>query len=150
MIILNTLEDFKRIYHAGKKWQRCMEAINNLKNIEPNVFYSIGDSLVYRLAENTTENTELFEGHRRYFDVHYYLRGEERVEIAAKSTLTPEIAYRDETDREFLLGQGVEHLLKAGNVVIFENHEAHRFLQGKGVKKVILKVTVEETYFLNK
>ncbi|WMY76279.1 beta-galactosidase subunit beta [Buttiauxella selenatireducens] len=150
MIILNTLEDFKRIYHAGKKWQRCMEAINNLKNIEPDVFYSIGDSLVYRLAEGATENTELFEGHRRYFDVHYYLSGEQQVEIAAKNTLTPEIAYRDESDREFLRGQGVEHLLKAGNVVIFENHEAYRFSTGEGVRKVILKVTVEETYFLNK
>ncbi|MGB7801448.1 beta-galactosidase subunit beta [Buttiauxella sp.] len=150
MIILNTLEDFKRIYHAGKKWQRCMEAINNLNNIQPNIFYSIGDSLVYRLAEGEAERTELFEGHRRYFDVHYYLAGEEQVDVAAKNTLTPEMAYRDESDREFFSGQGVKHQLKPGNVIICENHEAHRFSHPKDVRKVILKVTIEETYFLNK
>jgi len=39
-------------------------------------------------------------------------------------------------------------------VVIFDNHEARRFLSGKSagknVRKIILKVTVEESYFLNK
>lgn len=150
MIILNTLEDFKSIYRAGKKWQRCIEAINNLENIKPNVFYSIGDSLVYRLAEGSEPDAELFEGNRRYFDVHYYISGQETIEIADKSALTPEIAYRDESDREFFSGQGVKHQLKTGNVIICENHEAHRFSQGKDVKKVILKVTIEETYFLNK
>ncbi|WP_314140193.1 beta-galactosidase subunit beta [Buttiauxella noackiae] len=150
MIILNTLEDFKQIYHAGKKWQRCIEAINNLENIKPDIFYSIGDSLVYRLAEGPINNMDLFEGNRRYFDVHYYLAGQETVEVAAKNELTPEMAYSDETDREYFCGQGVKHQLKAGNVIICENHEAYRFSQGKGVKKVILKVTIEETYFLNK
>jgi len=150
MIILNTLEDFKSIYRAGKKWQRCIEAINNLVNIKPNIFYSIGDSLVYRLAEGSEPVAELFEGNRRYFDVHYYISGQETIEIADKSALTPEIAYRDESDREFFSGQGVKHQLKAGNVIICENYQAHRFSQGKDVKKVILKVTIEETYFLNK
>ncbi|MCE0827734.1 beta-galactosidase subunit beta [Buttiauxella sp. A2-C2_NF] len=150
MIILNTLEDFKRIYHAGKKWQRCMEAINNRNNIKANVFYSIGDSLVYRLAEGNSENSELFEANRRYFDVHYYLAGQETVEIADKSDLAQEMIYRDETDREHLRGRGEAYRLKAGNVVIFENHQAHRFSHGEGMRKVILKVTVEETYFLNK
>ncbi|RPH30259.1 beta-galactosidase subunit beta [Buttiauxella warmboldiae] len=150
MIILNTLEDFQNIYRMGKKWQRCIEAINNLGNIKPTVFHSIGDSLVYRLAEGETSHPELFEGNRRYFDVYYYLHGEEVIEIAEKKKLTPEIAYRDESDREFFSGQGVVYPLKAGNVVICENHEAHRFSQSKDVRKVILKVTVEETYFLNK
>ena len=76
MIILNTLEDFKQIYRAGKKWQRCIEAINNLENIKPNIFYSIGDSLVYRLVEGPINNMDLFEGNRRYFDVHYYHAGQ--------------------------------------------------------------------------
>lgn len=150
MIILNTLDEFQRIYREGKKWQRCMEAINNLKNIYPNVFYSIGDSLVYRIADESMDSIELFEGNRRYFDVHYYLAGQETVEIANKSTLTPEIAYRDESDREFYRGQGKAYGLQAGNVIIFENHQARRFGQAKGVRKVILQVTVEETYFLNK
>jgi evolved beta-galactosidase subunit beta len=150
MIILNTLEEFQSVYRAGKKWQRCMEAINNLKNIKPDVFYSIGDSLVYRLAEGCANNTELFEGNRRYFDVHYYLAGHETVEYADKTDLVQQVPYKDESDREYFRGQGVKQKLVAGNVAIFENHEAYRFSAGDGVRKIILKVTVEETYFLNK
>jgi evolved beta-galactosidase subunit beta len=150
MIILNTLEEFQCVYRAGKKWQRCMEAINNLENIKPDVFYSIGDSLVYRLAEGSADNSVLFEGNRRYFDVHYYLAGVETVEYAAKTELTQEVPYKDESDRESFSGQGEKQKLVAGNVAIFENHEAYRFSAGDGVRKIILKVTVEETYFLNK
>lgn len=150
MIVLNTLEEFQRIYHAGKKWQRCMEAINNLDNIQPNVCYSIGDSLVYRLTQGAVEENNLFEGHRRYFDVHYYLSGQETLEYANKNALTTEIAYRDESDREYFSGAADTCTLATGNVAIFENHEAYRVKESAGVKKVILKVTVEETYFLNK
>ncbi|THD39005.1 beta-galactosidase subunit beta, partial [Enterobacteriaceae bacterium ML5] len=49
MIILDSLHEFERLYRSGKKWQRCREAINNLENIRPGVFHSVGDSLVYRL-----------------------------------------------------------------------------------------------------
>ncbi|HCU16378.1 evolved beta-D-galactosidase, beta subunit [Hafnia paralvei ATCC 29927] len=150
MIIVNTLEEFQSVYRAGKKWQRCMEAINNLKSIKPDVFYSIGDSLVYRLTECSGAGDGLFEGNRRYFDVHYYLAGQEMVEYAAKAELTPEVPYKDECDREYFSGQGAKQKLVAGNVAIFENHEAYRFSAGDSMRKVILKVTVEETYFLNK
>ncbi|WP_435953298.1 beta-galactosidase subunit beta [Dryocola sp. BD626] len=150
MIILKTHEAFRREYRAGKKWQRCMEAINNLGNIRPDVFYSIGDSLVYRLVDGDEKPNALFEGNRRYFDVHYYLAGQQTVEYADKRALTPEYPYEDETDREYFSGSGETCPLAAGNVVIFENHEAYRFTESTGLRKVILKVTVEETYFLNK
>ncbi|WP_455424699.1 beta-galactosidase subunit beta [Dryocola sp. LX212] len=150
MIVLQTLEEFQRIYHAGKKWLRCMEAINNVGNIQPAVFYSVGDSLVYRLSEGDSPGNGLFEGNRRYFDVHYYLAGGETVEYADKSRLLAEVPYKDESDREFFSGAGETLRLRAGNVIICENHEAYRFQEGAGFRKVILKVTVEETYFLNK
>lgn len=150
MIILDSLSEFQQIYRAGKKWQRCMEAINNIQNIQPNVCHSIGDSLVYRLTDGAEIQHSKFEGNRRYFDVHHYLEGEEEIEVAGKSALASVTPYEDETDREYFDGQGKKITVKKGNVVIFENHEARRFLSGKDVRKVILKVTVEESYFLNK
>ena len=56
MIILDSLHEFERLYRSGKKWQRCREAINNLGNIGPGVFHSVGDSLVYRLASGSENN----------------------------------------------------------------------------------------------
>jgi len=150
MIILDALSEFQRLYGTGKKWLRCMEAINNLEKIRPGVFHSIGDSLVYRLASGAEPQREEFEGHRRYFDVHYYLEGDEEIEFAAKSRLGNIAPYSDETDRELFTGSGEKITARKGNVIIFENHEASRFKPQKDVRKVILKVTVEESYFLNK
>ncbi|NLU15264.1 beta-galactosidase subunit beta [Serratia liquefaciens] len=150
MIIVESLAEFQRIYRSGKKWLRCMEAINNINNIEPNVFHSVGDSLVYRLTSGPGQQRSELEGNRRYFDLHYYLAGQEIIEVADKSELTSVVAYQDETDREFFNGQGEIHRVGEGNVVIFENHQAHRFKESHQVKKVILKVTVEDSYFVNK
>ncbi|APS35627.1 TPA: beta-galactosidase subunit beta [Serratia marcescens] len=150
MIILESLAEFQRIYHSGKKWLRCMEAIANVERISPNVCHSIGDSLTYRLSVGAGRQHGWLEGNRRYFDVHYYLDGEETVEVADKRALTTVAPYQDETDREFFSGEGERRRVGKGNVVIFENHQAHRFAESGKVKKVILKVTVEDSYFVNK
>ncbi|MDK9773100.1 MULTISPECIES: beta-galactosidase subunit beta [Vibrio] len=149
MIVLDNLEQFKVVYRDGRKWNRCVEAIENIANIKDGVMYSIGDSLVY-MIEDGTKQTELFEGNRRYFDVHYYLEGRETVEFADKSDLRLEQAYRDETDREFLSGQGEIRELCEGQVAIFDNDKAYRFHGNNRVRKVVLKVTIEDGYFLNK
>lgn len=57
MIILESLAEFQRIYHSGKKWLRCMEAIANVDRISPNVCHSIGDSLTYRLSVGAGRST---------------------------------------------------------------------------------------------
>lgn len=149
MIVLDNLEQFKVVYRDGRKWNRCVEAIENIANIKEGVMYSIGDSLVY-MIEDGTKQTDLFEGNRRYFDVHYYLEGRETVEFADKSDLRLEQAYRDETDREFLSGQGETRELCEGQVAIFDNDKAYRFHGDNRVRKVVLKVTIEDGYFLNK
>lgn len=149
MIVLDSLEQFKVVYRDGRKWNRCVEAIENIANIKDGVMYSIGDSLVY-MIEDGTKQTELFEGNRRYFDVHYYLEGRETVEFSTKSALQPEQAYRDETDREFFSGQGETRDLCAGQIAIFDNDNAYRFHGDNRVRKVVLKVTIEDGYFLNK
>ncbi|MCY9854275.1 beta-galactosidase subunit beta [Vibrio mediterranei] len=150
MIILESLEQFKSVYRDGRKWNRCIEAIENIENIKDGVMHSIGDSLVYMIETNESKRTGLFEGNRRYFDVHYYLAGHEVIEFASKADLTLEQRYQDETDREFFSGQGERREVHQGQVVIFDNSEAHRFVSNEPARKVVLKVTIEDGYFLNK
>ncbi|MEZ9188693.1 beta-galactosidase subunit beta [Vibrio sp. 10N.286.52.F8] len=150
MIVLDNLEQFKVVYRDGRKWQRCVEAIENIGNIKDGVMYSIGDSLAYMIEDGVAHNTENFTGNRRYFDVHYYLEGRETVEFADKSQLEQTQAYSDETDREHLMGNGETRELVEGQVAIFDNSKAYRFHGDKRVRKVVLKVTIEDGYFLNK
>lgn len=150
MIVLESLEQFKVVYRDGRKWNRCIEAIENIGNIKDGVMYSIGDSLVYMIEDGVARSTENFTGNRRYFDVHYYLEGRETVEFADKSTLETSQSYSDETDREHLIGSGELRELHEGQVAIFENNKAYRFHGDNRVRKVVLKVTIEDGYFLNK
>lgn len=151
MIILENLEQFKLVYRDGRKWNRCIEAIENIENIQPNVMYSIGDSLVYMIQENSAiDESNQFIGNRRYFDVHYYLEGGEEIEWANKSCLDISDPYQDETDREYFSGQGNITKLSKSNVAIFDNNYAYKVKTSKECKKVILKVTIEDGYFLNK
>ncbi|MBW7983572.1 beta-galactosidase subunit beta [Enterobacillus tribolii] len=149
MRILDSLEQFKQVYHAGRKWRRCVEAIENIGNIRPGVAHSVGDSLAYRL-ETRAVTDACFVGHRRYFEVHYYLQGTQEIEFAPKAWLRPAESYRDETDREYLEGAGEIVRVHAGQIVICDNAEAYRFISDGDVKKVILLVTTEEGYFHNK
>ena len=58
--------------------------------------------------------------------------------------------YSDETDREYLKGCGKTVEVHEGQMVICDNHEAYRFICNSVVKKVVLKVTIEDGYFHNK
>ena len=49
MIVLESLAQFKVVYRDGRKWNRCIEAIENIANIKDGVMHSIGDSLVYMI-----------------------------------------------------------------------------------------------------
>ena len=150
MKILNSLDQFKVVYRDGRKWQRCIEAIENINNIKENVMHSIGDSLVYMVQPTASTVSDTFVGTRRYFDVHYYLEGSEEVEVAEKNTLALCNPYSDETDREYFQGSGTRTTIEKGQIMIFDTEKAYRFTGGENVKKVVLKVTIEDGYMLNK
>lgn len=146
MVVLKSFEEFKSIFRTGKKWIRCAEAINNLPNIKENIYYSIGDSLVYMITDSKEEKE--FCGHRRYMDIFYYLEGGETLEVSPKSELEVTEKYSDETDREYFTGTGKKYEIKEGKMVIIEIGEACKCYGN--AKKVIIRVTVEDNYFLNK
>ncbi len=150
MIILDNIEQFTALYKEGRKWQRCLEAINNIEHIKAGVYHSIGDSLIYMLETGQPQPSDEFVGYRRYLDVHYYLEGEECIEVADKQQLTNTTPYLDDSDREFFSGSGERFTVGNGQFVIFDNDKAYRFCGGQPIKKVVLKVTIEDGYFLNK
>lgn len=150
MLILNSFDEFKDIFRSGKKWIRCKEAIENISNIKENRYHSIGDSLVYMFKTKDHKDELDLQGHRRYMDIHYYIEGNEILEISKKNKLDVKKDYSDETDTEYFCGNGETVNLVAGNLVIIENDEAFRFKGAENLRKVVLKVTVEDNYLLNK
>lgn len=151
MIKLDNVNEFRNRFGVGKKWIRCGEAIDNIPNIRENTYYNIGDSLVYIFKTSFKPENELFQGHRRYLDIHVFLEGEEEIEISKKENLNCTTPYSDENDYEYFQGAGEKHTFKNNEVVIFENNEAFKSIgKSDDLKKLIIKVTIEDNSLLNK
>lgn len=147
MLIFRTLEDFAAALGGTKKWSRTLEAIANAPSVLPDVTYSIGDSLTYRVA--TTPDSATWTGHRRYLAVRHVLGGDAVVEVAPTASLTPVDEYDDLTDRRHFAGTGESIRLQAGSTLICEIDEALRDERFDGTV-MALRVTVEGAFFANK
>lgn len=151
MIVLPSLEDFRLRYHSARKWQRCLQAIANAPRLAPGVCHSIGDTLVYRLAEGLAGAAAGFTARRRYVEIHHYLAGGETVEYAAPGELVPLAPYSDETDCATFLGKATAaHAASAGELLIFDHRHAYRPLGSAQLRKLVLLVTIEGATLHNK
>jgi evolved beta-galactosidase subunit beta len=140
-------EDFTTALGGTKKWSRMLEAIANAPSLLPDVTYSIGDSLTYRLT-SAPEATQL-TGHRRYLTVRHVLSGEATLEVAPVSSLESIDEYDDLSDRQHFSGAGERVGLTAGSVLVCEIDEALRDVSFNGAV-MALRVTVEGAFFANK
>lgn len=124
----------------ARKWQRVAEAARRADRVLPEVMYSIGDSLIYRVT--TAPDCPVFTGHRRYLQVRYVIDGATVIEVAPVADLRASDDYSDLTDRQHFLGVGERFELVAGDIAVVEEHEAVRDVAVEG-RVVVLRVTVE-------
>ena len=90
MHVFNSRADFDAQMKSVKKWMRTGQALDGVSELQHDVAYSIGDSLVYWWVYAREAATADLVGHRRYHAVLAPLDGDLTVEVA------PEIdeAYR--------------------------------------------------------
>lgn len=93
-----------------------------------------------------------FEAHKKYIDVHYILRGCERIEMNDVERLDEIVPYDEEKDIGFYEGAAsVEYVLKPGEFVVCYPNEAHKVgMSGSGLKqpedieKIVFKIMVND------
>lgn len=122
------------------KWRRMAEAIRRGEQVLPEVTYSIGDSLTYRVTTQP-DCTEL-AGHRRYLEARCVLEGVAVIEVAPVTDLRAIDDYSDLTDRQHFTGAGGRYELAAGELAVVEAGEAVRDESVEG-RVIVLRVTVE-------
>lgn len=147
MRILDNVELFQQHAFTKSQWQRCAHLMENLEGIPPGVIHSQGKDLNYGVRIDSTTDS-LFTGHRRYVEVHYYLHGTQKIEYAAKTQLQEVDYYREETDREYLKGLGQTVQVYEGQIVIYDNDEAYRFITHSTVRKLVINIISKETDLL--
>ena len=106
MHVFNSRADFDAQMKSVKKWMRTGQALDGVADLQHDVAYSIGDSLVYWWVYAREAATADLVGHRRYHAVLAPLDGDLTVEVAPKAGLTCTRAYSDIDDRERFEGGG--------------------------------------------
>lgn len=140
MLRFSNLDELVATLGGTTRWRRVTEAVRRADRVLPEVTYSIGDSVTYRVT--TAPDCPALTGHRRYLELRCVLDGTTVIEVAPESDLQPTDAYSDLTDRRHFAGSGEHCRLEAGEIAVVEVGEAVRDVAVEG-RVLVVRVTVE-------
>jgi len=126
--------------------RKCIDfaAANDLASFENGRYEVDGDRAFVNISELTTsDQTEgrLWEAHRKYLDIHYILRGSERIDMAFIKDMQQH-EYREASD--FLPLEGTRSatvVLKEGDFLVCYPDDAHLPCLAPGAPALIKKAT---------
>lgn len=112
--------------------------------------YSIDEDIVYASVQTyLTKDNAKYESHKKYIDIQYMIKGQEKVGISDLRNCITCIEYDSDKDLEFYNLNSEEEFveLSEGQFLIFYPTDAHKPSITKNketlVKKVVVKVAVE-------
>lgn len=144
--------EFSSRYSANpERWQRAFEFLANtdLASIEPGRYELEGDKL-FVLAQEFESKDEMdvkFEAHKKYADIHYVVRGQEKIGWAPIATAQVLDPYDESKDIAFFSSEeGKYRLSNSETFFIFFPDDMHRpgvRVSGpEQVKKIVIKVAL--------
>ncbi len=119
----------------------------DLLNLETGM-HPVNDDLYFNVIqyESTIEDQRVWESHRREYDVHYIISGEERIyhNFLDQMSLGN---YDTESDWQEMTGQKANELvLLPRNVLIFDKEDAHKtglkVTDSVMIKKIVFKIAM--------
>lgn len=119
----------------------------DLLNLETGM-HPVNDDLYFNVIqyESTIEDQRVWESHRREYDVHYIISGEERIYHNFLNQMSLG-NYDTESDWQEMTGQEASELvLLPGNVLIFDKEDAHKtglkVTDSVMIKKIVFKIAM--------
>ena len=121
---------------------------NDLSNLNDGRYNIDGDKVFVNVQSYETKLKAQFEAHRKYIDIQYMIKGEEKIGIAKYSDCFPVTPYDTDKDIEFLTCDDNDnyYILREGEFLIFYPEDAHQpslaIDTQKLVKKAVIKVFI--------
>ncbi len=117
---------------AHPVWTRALEGLSTLSPSDPDATLDwIPDKQMFVMIQGYTTETRdtcRFEAHRRYIDIQLMLDGEEIIEIAPVSALTPDTPFDPDRDLGFFKtpeSPCTRLVLRPGDFAVFFPDDAH-------------------------
>ena len=121
---------------------------NDMVNMPDGKHIIDGDKIFANVQSYDTKDDAPFEGHRKYIDIQYMIKGTEKVGVTDYLNCSATEEYSEEKDIEFLKSnvESDYQILQEGNFLVFFPQDAHQPAldnnQKRFVKKVIVKVAI--------
>ena len=118
---------------------------SDLINLASGKYQIDGDTIFGSVNEYETKdfNEGKYEAHKKYIDIQYIVKGEERLFFAPISETQQLTPYNAEKDIEFLTASGNYIVAPVGTFVIFFPTDAHMPNISSNKKEVVKKVVVK-------
>ena len=141
-------EEFVRQYKANKSlWDRSFEFLktHDLANLAPGDYPIAGDSAYVKVTEvvNKDFDKTQWESHRKYIDLQYVSRGQEKIGVLPVDKAIVKEPYSADKDVAHYTGEGTYYVAEPGTFFLFFPQDAHRpniKVNDEKVKKVVIKI----------
>jgi len=146
---VNSVE-FERQYEANKAtWDKVFQFLGDsakLATLAPGKYPIDGENAYASITEAPSKTTETakWESHRKYIDLQYVIKGEEKIELAPLSTVTVTEPYLEAKDAAHYSGNGTYYVATPKEFFLFFPLDVHRpNIKVDGydvVKKLVIKI----------
>ena len=149
-MIKDKLEHACTYYSISARLKQSFEWLknNDMVNMPDGKHTIDGDKIFANVQSYNTKDNAPFEGHRKYIDIQYMIKGREKVGVTDYSNCSTTEAYNKEKDIEFLKCNIIDNYqtLEEGDFLVFFPQDAHQPALNPdkklSVKKVIVKVAI--------
>ncbi len=149
-MITDTIQNAENYYKLGENFQKGFEFLKNtdLKNLENGKYQIDGENVFVSVQDYTTkpESEGKFEAHKKYADIQFIIKGEEKIGYTNIQNCTPSTFYDDTNDIVFLESSGDFITARENTFLIFLPQDAHMPCiltdSPRYVKKAVVKVKI--------
>ena len=141
--------EFAKQYHSNKAWwDKAFSFLKDAKldTLKPGKYVIDGDNVYAMVTEAPSKEFDksAWESHKKYIDLHYLIRGKEKIGAAPVSTATVTNPYDATKDAANYNVDGKYYIAAPGEFFLFFPGDAHRpNIKVEGydtVKKLVIKI----------
>lgn len=141
--------EFAKQYHTNKAmWDKAIAFLNDKKldTLKPGKYLIDGDNVYAMITEGPTKDFDksAWESHRNYIDLHYVIKGKEKIGAAPVASATVIVPYDAAKDIANYTAEGKFYDAVPGEFFLFFPIDAHRpGIKADGIdsdKKLVIKI----------
>jgi biofilm protein TabA len=146
---INSLEFYRQYNKSKDVWDKAFAFLadkQKLDTLKPGMYPIDGKNAYASITEGPekTPETAKWESHRKYIDLQYVIRGEEKIGVAPIANATVIVPYNDKKDGANYTAEGKYYIAKPSEFYLFfpsDVHKPNMHVDGYDtVKKLVIKI----------